>query len=47
MKNFSSTLKDLRIEKGFSQKDVAEFAGVSYGSYCKWEQGKQDHYLKI
>ncbi len=40
MKDFSSALKDLRIEKGLTQENVAKAAGVGYGSYCKWEQGK-------
>lgn len=40
MKNFSSNLKDLRNEKGFTQDTTAKLAGVEYGPYCKWEQGK-------
>ena len=32
-------LKELRIEKGYTQKDVANFLGMARGSYSKIESG--------
>ena len=32
-------LKELRIEKGYTQKDVSNFLGMARGSYSKIESG--------
>lgn len=33
-------LKDLREKKGYSLQDMAEFLGISYQAYRKWERGE-------
>lgn len=35
------TLKELRISKGLTQKQVAEKCGVSYQSYAHYESGRR------
>ncbi len=39
MENFGSILKELRINKGESQKVLAETLNVTFQSISKWEQG--------
>ncbi len=39
MENFGSILKELRINKGESQKELAEVLNVTFQSISKWEQG--------
>ena len=38
-RNFSSVLKNLRQEKGYSQKKLSELSSVPYSSIQKYEQG--------
>lgn len=38
---FSEILKQIRIKKGFSQKEIAERLGVSQPSYAQYENGKR------
>lgn len=38
---FSEKLKNIRREKGFSQKEIAEKLGVSQPSYAQYENGKR------
>lgn len=38
---FSENLKQIRIKKGFSQKEIAERLGVSQPSYAQYESGKR------
>ena len=40
--NFSQLLKSIRMEKGFSQKEIAEKLGVSQPSYAQYEPGKRN-----
>ncbi len=40
--NFSENLKQLRIEKGLSQKQLAEKLGVAVSTYANWEQGRRE-----
>jgi transcriptional regulator with XRE-family HTH domain len=40
MKIFSERLKELRVQKGLSQREMAKIFNISQVSYCKWEQGK-------
>ena len=40
--NFSQLLKSIRMEKGFSQKEIAEKLGVSQPSYAQYENGKRN-----
>lgn len=37
MNEISKTLKQLRIERGFTQRDMAKRLGISYQSYNRWE----------
>lgn len=37
MNDISKTLKQMRIARGLSQKDMAERLGISYQSYNRWE----------
>ena len=36
---FSTRLKNLRIENGYTQKEIAEKLGTSQPSYQNWEKG--------
>lgn len=38
MKKFS--LRSLRINAGYSQKEVAKILGISNKTLCNWEKGK-------
>lgn len=40
----SEKLKELRAEKGKTQKEVATVLGVSENTYRKWEYGRQPGY---
>lgn len=44
--NFSSRLKELRLEKGASQLAVAETIGISVTQYQNYEYGKKEPTLK-
>ena len=39
MLNFGSKLKELRLAKGESQKNLAEYLNISFQSVSKWESG--------
>lgn len=39
MNNFGIKLKELRLKKGESQKDLADVLNISFQSVSKWEQG--------
>lgn len=39
---FSENLKQIRIKKGFSQKEIADRLGVSQPSYAQYENGKRN-----
>ena len=39
---FSKRLKDLRIEKGMSQMDLAKATGISQSAIAKWELDKTE-----
>ena len=39
MINFSARLKELRIGKQLTQKEVGEFTGVGQSSISAWERG--------
>lgn len=39
-KVFSSRLKELRLQHGFSQEELAEQIGIKRNSYSDWENGK-------
>lgn len=39
---FNEKLKELRIEKKFSQKDVAQSLGIDRTTYTKYETGKSE-----
>ncbi len=40
MKEFSIRLKELRVEKKLSQKQIASELGYAQSTYCDWENGK-------
>ena len=35
-------IRELRIEKGISQKELAEHLGMSAGNLCDWEKGRTE-----
>ena len=39
---FSERLKELRLEKDLSQKEVADLVHVNRVTYTKWERGKRE-----
>ena len=41
-----SKLAQARIEKGFTQSQVAEYMAVDVGTVCRWEKGTQHPYLR-
>jgi len=42
MEEFKSVLKELRNEKGFSQKELAKETGLSLSAIGKWEAGLRE-----
>ena len=40
--NFGNKLKELRIEKGIGQIELAKILGVSKGMISLWENGKNE-----
>ena len=42
MATFSQRLKELRKEKGLTQKELAEKVGTQQGVYTNWENGKRE-----
>ena len=38
---FSVRLKELRLQHGFSQEELAELIGIKQNSYSDWENGKR------
>ena len=41
-KNFSETLKQLRIDAGYSQKQVYEMLGIRQSTFSAWETGRAE-----
>ena len=39
---FGTHLCELRKEKGFTQKEVAEVMQISVSTYANWEQGRRE-----
>lgn len=39
-RKFNEQLKDYRIDKRLSQREVAEQLGVATSTYSNWEQGR-------
>ena len=39
---FSERLKELRLEKDLSQKEVADLVHVNRVTYTNWERGKRE-----
>jgi len=39
---FSQKLRELRQEREYSQKQVAEKLGVAVSTYANWEQGRRE-----
>lgn len=45
---FSARLKELRLQHGFSQEELAEKIGIKRNSYSDWENGKcKPNYEKL
>ena len=42
MKSFGEKLKELRIEKGLSQKELADLVDTSQSAIFYWENNKQE-----
>ena len=39
---FGKKLKELRVEKGLTQKELAQILNVSKTTICQWETSKQE-----
>ena len=46
-KDFKNILKNLRVEKGYSQRQITEILGISLSAYTKYEQGKNTPSLAV
>ncbi len=44
--NFGNKLRELRLEKGVTQKEVAEFLGLTTKAYCFYELEKREPSLR-
>lgn len=44
---FNERLKELRIEKGLLQKDVANAIGITTNAYAHYEQGVREPSIEI
>lgn len=42
METFQQRLKDLRLSKNMSQKQLAEMLGTTNSSVCDWERGRTE-----
>lgn len=42
MKDFNSTLREIRIMRGYTQKDMSKVLEVSQNCYASWEQGRTE-----
>ena len=47
MKEFNERLKEIRLESGLNQKQVAEKLGISTTCYAGYEQGYRQPDLKM
>ena len=47
MNNFSKNLKELRIEKGLSQQELAQIFNVTQSTVAKWESGEREPNFSI
>ena len=43
MENFSKNLKEIRMSKNLSQKELADLLGVSFRTYQNWELLDSNH----
>lgn len=42
MNNFSTSLKELRENKGLTQREIASLLDISQVTYCNWENNKTE-----
>lgn len=42
MNNFSTNLKELRENKGLTQREIAKLLNISQVTYCNWENDKTE-----
>lgn len=42
MNNFSTNLKELRENKGLTQREIAKLLDISQVTYCNWENDKTE-----
>ena len=47
MSNFSKNLKELRMEKGLSQQELAQIFNVTQSTVAKWESGDREPNFSI
>ena len=47
MSDFSKNLKELRIEKGLSQQELAQIFNVTQSTVAKWESGDREPNFSI
>ena len=41
-KNFSETLKELRLKAGYTQKQVYDMLGIRQSTFSAWETGRAE-----
>lgn len=46
-KDFAATLKNSRLEAGFSQKDICDKLGVKQATFSAWETGRAEPSLDM
>ncbi len=44
--NFSENLKEARVSRGFSQKEIADLLGIDRSTYVNYEAGKREPNLE-
>ncbi len=47
MEIFSTRIKELRIENGFTQKGLAKELGTTNSAVCDWEKGRSEPDLEM
>lgn len=47
MSDFSKNLKELRMEKGLSQQELAQIFNVTQSTVAKWESGDREPNFSI
>lgn len=44
---FSTKLKEIRVEKNLSQKEISKFLSLPVSTYANWEQGRREPNIEM